>query len=355
MDTYLIKFNENEQQLILDKINHFGGEVVYSSPILPILGANLSDSMKAKLEDEFDLYYIHDLPQDGNLQNIDGSLLARQTNPVRIVPNLDFQDFKLANHIGWGINIAVIDSGISGPLVTEHHDFSGYGAVPNISHGTVVANVIKQAAPGAKILSFKVSHDFSVKYLNVLDAIHLAVTKADVINLSLGFNIEKCDASNPCTLCETINYYTQNQGKLFVVAAGNVGKENSIQCPGKSQEAVTVGSIKEQSLELADYSSRGVPGVKNPNIITSGSIYYNQEWDAGTSYSAPILSGVMSALLPSVNKNVTKLKSYVYNSAKDIGLPEHHQGFGLLDIDSLLEVLTIDQSNSKGKGQGQGN
>jgi subtilisin family serine protease len=354
MGVFFLKYIEHDKESILNKIKEFKGKVVYTSKHLPIIGVSIRDELKNILLSSFDFVSVHDCPEDGQLLDVEGSIASRHRNRLTIVPPIPFQALRKYNHTGWGVTVAILDSGIDEDWVSEHYDLTGYGSTPYIMHGTKVANIVKQAAPGSKILSYKVCHDSSVNYLNVLKAVDMAVQKADVINMSLGFTIDSCKPTTPCPLCETINYYSQNMGKVFVAAAGNLGKENSIQCPGNSQEAVTVGSVKQHSLELADYSSRGTPGVKKPNIITSGSIYFNQEYEDGTSFSTPILTGVISALLPSMNKDSSLVKSYVYKTAKDIGLPEHHQGFGLLDLNKLLEVISNDQSISKSAGQEQG-
>lgn len=356
MKSYILKFENTSREMLIHKIESNGGEIEYTSPVLPIMGAKMTLELKTEIEENFQLSYIVDKPNDGRLQEIKGSLAESHQNPVLLFPNLSSQGLKNLSQVGWGTTVAVLDSGISENWVTEHYDFTGFGSTPIIDHGTKVSNIVRRFAPGSKILSFKIAQDTTVDYFHVLDAIHMAVGKSDILNMSLGFNQLGCTPQQPCTLCETVNYYTVNSNKLFIVAAGNSGEENTIQCPGKSQESVTVGSVKSESLELADYSSRGVPGVKKPNIITTGTIYYSsgpsQGYSSGTSFSTPVITGVVAAMFYGLNMNISKAKSYLYTTAKDIELPEHHQGFGLLDMDSLLEALKNDQSNSKSEGQG---
>ncbi|MGE7604225.1 S8 family peptidase [Peribacillus sp. NPDC097675] len=361
LKTYLLKHKEPNDSLILDYVQKNGGRCVYSSPILPIMGITITNELKEKIESYFELDYIMEDPV-GRLQDVEGTVnsVQRNTNNLQIVPRIDFQSLTKDNLTGWGTTVAVLDSGIvNEKWVVEHHDFTAFGSTPFIDHGTKVASIIRLAAPGSKIISFKVSQDGYVSGTNVLKAIDLAVTKADIINMSIGFNssVTKCTESNPCTFCEYVNYYTQNSDKLFVVAAGNRGeenkKENLVQCPGNSQEAITVGAIKPHVEQLADYSSPGVAGMKKPNILTSGTIYFNQMLDYGTSFSTPIITGVCATLFSKLQNSIPDTKSYLYSATIDIGLPEHQQGFGLFNLEKLLEVFINDQSNDQSEGQEQ--
>lgn len=353
MKEYTIKCELKDKESLTTYIKSRGGNIVYFSPVLPILGAELSEDVKFDVEEKFNLTYIMESP-NGQLQEIKGSLSELPKSPVILMPGLNSKGLRNINKLGWGTTVAVLDSGVSESWISEHVDYTGFGSMPAIDHGTKVANIIKQFAPGSKILSYKVCQGKDVSFFNVMKAIDDAVIKADIINISIGFKLS-CSLQNPCSLCEAVNYYTVNSGKLFVVAAGNVGKENSIECPGNAQESITVGSVNHDSFELAPYSSRGVPGIKKPNIITTGTIYYTegpmQGISNGTSFSTPIVSGVCASLFHELDKNISKTKAYLYNTAKDLGLPEHHQGFGLLDLNYLLEVLQNDQGNSKSEGQ----
>lgn len=352
MSTYIIKGEQPIIKETIRKIVSNGGSVEYISPVLPIIGVTMDEFTKNEIENQFNFDYIRE-SVTGNLQESEGSLTNLQKNITKIIPGLDFGLLTKHGLTGWGTSVAILDSGVAESWVVEHNDYTGYGSTPYLDHGTKVANVVKQAAPGAQILSYKVTQEGKVKDIDLLNAIVDAVNKADIINISIGFT-HSCSSSSPCALCEHVNYYTRNMDKLFVVAAGNLGNEQSVQCPGNSQEAITVGAIKAYSSnEIADYSSRGVAGIKKPNILTSGTIYFNQIHANGTSFATPVITGVCASLVPSQNKNVSKIKTLLYSSAKDLGLPDHHQGFGLLDLEKLVEVSSNDQSQSSSKGQEQ--
>ncbi|MBT2650029.1 S8 family serine peptidase [Bacillus sp. ISL-34] len=353
METYLLECEPSDRGLINNFVENNGGSIVYFSPVLPIIGIKVIDEIKCEIERTFNLKYIMENPV-GVLQDIEGTISSVPQNDIQIVPGLNFSLLRNSNLTGWGTTVAVLDSGVDETWVIEHQDFTGFGSTTLINHGTKVANIIRKAAPGAMIASFKVTQDGYIKATDVLQAIDAAVKKADIINMSMGFDVP-CTAENPCVMCQYVNHYTQNEGKLFIVAAGNKGTgESTIQCPGNSQEAVTVGSIKPYSMEIADFSSRGVPGIKKPNILSSGTIYFNHIPDHGTSYSTPVISGVCATFFPFLTKGVSEMKSYLYSSTRNIGLPEHHQGFGLLDLEKLLEVFMNAQNYDTSKGQEQG-
>ncbi|KNH32396.1 S8 family peptidase [Exiguobacterium acetylicum] len=353
MQSYLIKHKTASNSLIADFVEENGGIVLYSSPVLPIMGIKIADKTNEDLQNQFDLDYIIEEPL-GFVQDIEGTIASAQKNTLTIIPGLKFNDLRNGKHNynGWGTTVAVLDSGVNESWVAEHFDFTGFGSGAVFDHGTKVANIIKAASPGSKILSFKVCQERQVKGTDFLNGLISAVGKAHVLNISIGFDM-KCTPDKPCPICEHVNHFAQNNGNLFVVAAGNHGTDNAIQCPGKSQETITVGSIKPYSKELATYSSRGVAGIKKPNILSSGTIYFNQVQDEGTSFSTPIITGVCAALFPSLSHTVPEMKSLLYSATIDLGLPEHYQGFGLLSLEKLMEVLNDDQSTDQSKGQEQ--
>ncbi|AHC22710.1 S8 family peptidase [Paenibacillus polymyxa] len=349
--TFILKSDIEHKDLIVDEINELGGYVEYSSPILPIIAFSGNEEMKDQIEKMFDLDYIMVAPEDGKLQ--EEGMLTANFSPLQIVPKIDASKTRNANCHGWGVEVAVLDSGMSESFIKEHHDFTGYGSTPAIHHGNKVANIIKRFARGSNIISCKVAHNPSgIKMIDVLRAVDFVMnsTNARIINMSLGFGEDI--AEDKCPLCESVNAYSRMKDDVvFVVAAGNEGKEGTISRPGKAQEAVTVGAITDKGDAVARYSSKGLPNENKPNILTSGSIYYNQEYDDGTSYSTPIITGVIAALASNNSKpTLSKIKDTLYETADDIQAPRHHQGFGVMNLDRILEVLNYGESNSQVEG-----
>jgi subtilisin family serine protease len=352
---FFIKYREEDADNIIRDIQQLGVELEYKSPILPILAVKDDEDKKitSQLVKNYELIYVKEDAENGSLLN-EGSLSA-VTNFVQLMPKIEHKALRNEGFTGWGVTIAIIDSGISEDWVSEHKDFTGFGSSPLVNHGTIVGTIVKTFSRGAKIISCKVAQNFhNIKQIDVLNAIDYAIQQnVQVINLSLGFKNIDCTDSAPCVICDSVNTYSRSKDVLFVTAAGNDGDENSIRCPGNAQEPITVGSIKKQLLEVAEYSSKGSPGGTQPNILTSGSIYYNQHPDQGTSYSTPVISGVSGALMTTQQAlNISEIKNYLYSTAKKIpDTPDHHQGFGVFDIEKLLEVLKYDSRCAKSQGQ----
>jgi len=164
---------------------------------------------------------------------------------------------KQLGFTGEGIKIGVIDTGIN----TSHPDFfiqdnasrfsKGYDFVDNDTvpqdmngHGTQVTGIIaangqlKGIAPMAEIFSYRVSSDGeSVPSDLIIKAINQAVDdQVDIINISLGVNMthNKID--------QAVNNAIK-QGIVVVAAAGNSGPdESTIGSPAKNPNAITVGA-----------------------------------------------------------------------------------------------------------------
>jgi len=352
MATFILKFRQKSTDSIIKSIQFFGGEIEYVSPVLPIIAFQSDQQTVRRIREHVACDYLFKAPDHGSLLE-HGSLTSHYT-PLNIVPKVDASRLRSAGLTGWGVVVAILDSGISEEWVRERHDFTGFGSQPVIDHGNKVANIIKRFARGSRLISCKVGQNYhDLKLTDVLKAIDFAISQqVHVVNMSLGFEIENCRRGHGCPLCDVVNYYTHHNGVLFVAAGGNDGEEGSIRCPGRSFEVITVGSIKQQSLAVADYSSKGLPGFNKPNILTSGSIYFDGKYDEGTSYSAPLIAGVSAALMTGAQMSVAKVKQLLYTSAERIErVPEHHQGFGVFSIEKLMEVLENEKSIAASEGQ----
>lgn len=354
MKTYAIKFKEYDKQNIFKFIEEKSLEIEFLSPILPILYVKLSPEIKSQFENMFDLIYITEETY-GELQEVEGRLNSFSKDSVKLFPAISPNKLRLIAATGWGTSIAVLDSGVDAKWINEEFDYTGFGNATYINHGTLVASIIKYFSPGSKIMSYKVSQEGKIKATVFLQALVDAVNSASIINMSLGFSIKSCTKENPCSICEHINYFASNNNIIFVSAAGNSGLEDSVDCPGKALESITVGAIDHVDMtKLANYSSKGKPNGMKPNILTSGAVIVegvdNSNANFGTSFSTPVVSGVVGAL-STFKLSPSKVKMLLYSTAKKVNLPEHHQGFGVLDIDSLVEVFINEQSDNKGQGQ----
>ena len=143
-------------------------------------------------------------------------------------------------------------------------------------------------------------------------------------------------------------------GLVVVVAAGNNGPgQRTITTPGISRKVITVGcsdDYKEVDVagnRMIDYSGRGPTNacILKPDIVAPGSNIVscaNQSGSytrkSGTSMSTPLVSGAVALLLekyPEMTNLDVKLR--LRERAVDLGLPRNQQGWGLLDVERLVE------------------
>ncbi|MEW9124886.1 MAG: S8 family serine peptidase, partial [Thermotaleaceae bacterium] len=120
----------------------------------------------------------------------------------------------------------------------------------------------------------------------------------------------------------------------------------TINCPGNSSSAITVGAVYLDGKKLADISSRGRYGQSKPDLVTSGYIYVKDTKDIqyGTSFAAPIITGVAASIFD-LYKEPNLVKSIIMNATDNIGYPYHEQGKGMFNIKKLVEVLSVGETN----------
>ncbi|MGI5246061.1 FG-GAP-like repeat-containing protein [Dactylosporangium sp. CA-139066] len=247
--------------------------------------------------------------------------------------------------------IAVVDSGVD----AKHEDLAGrtvagYNAITNVptaanantddnGHGTMVAGIaaantnngigVAGVAWNGRVMPVKVldsqgnGYDSDIAKGIVWAADH----GAKIINLSLG------GPGDSSVLHDAVTYAT-GKGSLVVVAAGNTG-DNTPQYPAAYPEVLAVAAT-DGAGKLTDFSSWGdwvdvaAPGF---DIVSSypGQQYYI---GAGTSFSAPIVSGV-AALIRGANPAMTpaQLITTIKSTARDAGPRgfDPYYGAGVLD------------------------
>lgn len=316
---------------------------------------------------------------------------------------------------GAGVSIAILDTGIDyqhqafgscsgvgaiGCKVIAGYDFINDDADPldDNGHGTHVAGIVsgnglgstgnsmKGIAPQSNLMVYKVLNQSGSGNLSqLLMALEYALDpnqdgdfsdRADIVNLSLGFNnvikIEPLDES-----LDNLNAL----GVLIIAAAGNSGpKKFSVYSPASNQSTLAVAASTHLPLsqdsgspdQKASYSSIG--GVENayhgeklkPEIIAPGGDIHTGDLGAfvsgigsvlsdtiylgtglhlnpindyysrlsGTSMAAPHVAGA-AALLIELYPGITtsELKSRLMLGAVDLGYLPSEQGAGRLQID----------------------
>ena len=149
-------------------------------------------------------------------------------------------------------------------------------------------------------------------------------------------------------------------GLIVVCAAGNGGPDPMTISPlGARRKVITVGCHEggyfgNQAYLCENYSGRGPSpyDMKKPDVVAPGTdiVSCNAFWErrgrsyrraytskSGTSMATPIISGALALLLqkyPYYNNESAKRK--LQSTAKDLNEPWSKQGYGMVQINSLL-------------------
>lgn len=277
---------------------------------------------------------------------------------------------------GKGIGVAILDTGIFlhqdfENRVTAFTDLVRHRIEPydDNGHGTHIAGIIGGAglesggryhgvAPACSLICLKVlDHKGNGYASDVLGGLkwirdHKEEFGIRVVNISVG-SLGKKSMSENSALVKGVDA-AWDAGLVVVVAAGNNGPgQRTITTPGISRKVITVGcsdDYKEVDVagnKMIDYSGRGPTSacILKPDIVAPGSNIvscagrkggYTRK--SGTSMSTPLVSGAIALLLekyPEMTNLEVKLR--LREKAVDLGLPRNQQGWGLLDVERLVE------------------
>jgi len=261
---------------------------------------------------------------------------------------------------GAGLTVAVLDSGIrksheslKDKIIYEGNFTSSPTSEDIFGHGTQVAfvavggvnapNQKTGVSPGAKIMSMKVIDDEGngtdesiilgidkvCELVETARKSNLRPTDAmypNVVNISLGGD-DDGDADNP--LRAACRQASKDYGLDVVAAAGNAGpKMTTILLPACEPEVIAVGAVETTGeLSIWDKSSRGptVQGETKPDFVLWGtniemaSHKSDDEYltKSGTSFAAPILSGLTGLLWESGRRAYGESWSFRWVSSRD--------------------------------------
>jgi subtilisin len=273
---------------------------------------------------------------------------------------------------GLGVNVVVLDTGVNvnhpdlKRRVGQCKDFTNlrFPVVDNKcedknGHGTHVAGIIAAdagedklgiygVAPAAKIFAYKVCGANGSCYTDdIAVGLKTAVSQgANVVNMSFG-----TDKDIPL-IRDAVND-AWSKGVLLVAAAGNDGPfPDSIDYPGAYASVVAVGAINK-SLNVTDWSSRGVNLSTDPKVINDRDVEFAAPGDSvestwnnggyvilsGTSMASPFVAGLAAKYWQSVavvNKAQTT-REFLRSLAKDLSplgltLTDNYSGFGLPQV-----------------------
>lgn len=279
---------------------------------------------------------------------------------------------------GSGVTVAIIDTGVEplpqlhGSVVAQVNFSSAPAAGDQHGHGTFVAGLVHQSAPGARIVSIKLSGaDGAVDVTQVIAALHWLALHGhefsiDVVNLSFGNDSTQSPDHSP------LNFAVQrvwDAGMVVVASAGNLedgvgrvskpGDDPLIITAGASSDAGTsfvdddsVAPFSPSGPTLAGYAKPDVvaPGTRVTSIRVPGStidVAYPQARvgstgfrGSGTSFAAPLVAGAAAVLLelrPSTTPD--QLKHVLMATARPISGAAAAQGAGSIRAASAARLL----------------
>jgi subtilisin family serine protease len=289
---------------------------------------------------------------------------------------------------GEGVRIAVLDGGLSSGHIdiAPNLDVAASASfVPGwafdedantFRHGTHVAGIAAApangvgtigVAPDATIIGVKVLNGGSGSFSWVLQGIYYAATPlseggagADIINMSLGATLQK-NLPGVSTLVAAHNKALNTAARLGVLVVSSAGNDyadldhngNLIKIPAESGNGISVSATAPNGFAYGgtDYRSPSsytnfgnsavhvaAPGgdFDDPRplwfydmVLSPGAGVGSYYFAAGTSMSAPIVSGVAALILANhPDMPVGRLKAAIAQTADDEGKPGHDPYYG---------------------------
>lgn len=315
------------------------------------------------------------------------SILYDYGNAANQIEMLNGHVLHQLNYTGSGKIIAVLDSGFPGVntlqpferLRTNNQILGGYnyvGASSNFytgdSHGTTVLSFMggyKEGqligtAPDAKYYLFITEDALSafpynenpVEESNWVEAAEEADRLGvDIITTSLGyFGYDNSNYSHTYSDMTGNKAFASrganiafNKGIVVLASAGNEGgtTEPHIGVPAEALNVIAVGAVRSDRT-YASFSSIG-PSYDNrmkPDIMAQGENPYFSDtsgnivnYGSGTSYSCPILAGMIACLMQALpNKTAQEIKQVVTQSSDRFLNPTYQFGYGIPDFNLAL-------------------
>ncbi len=288
-----------------------------------------------------------------------------------------------ANHTGYGVIVAILDSGLNTskvpaldgllnydepkvilditpvPGLEDQADFSGHGThVATIlagngkyrdENGDIIETEDYGIAPDARLINIKVLNQTgSGKDEWLIIGFDEAINQApDLISASLT-SVTFAETGDPI---EELVYEAARNDIPIIASAGNYGPSGgSVGAPAIWDHVISVGASDGLN-DLTIFTSKGLNqnfsagvDVLAPGIAIQGSDAEDggSRWVSGTSVSAPIVSGVMALLIgafPGLSPHA--YEAAVIGSADDLGHPIVYQGNGIINPVAAYDALSL--------------
>jgi serine protease AprX len=295
---------------------------------------------------------------------------------------------------GQGVTVAIIDTGVAdvpgldGKVIHQENLSAAPAGGDQFGHGTFVAGLVHTVAPQASIVSVKLSGaDGSVDVTQVLAALQWVSSNRDtygidVVNLSFG------NDSKQSAYTSLLNFGVQklwDEGIVVVASAGNLGPASgTVTKPGDDPVIISVGASDDRGTGtrdddvVADFVSRGPTqdGLAKPDLVAPGTrlvslrapgstadvnypqarIGSDQFRGSGTSFSAPIVAGVVAQILSADGSlNPNQVKYGLLKGATWLSGDQSAAGAGTLRASRALQFAktgAANQNTPRSTGQG---
>ena len=286
---------------------------------------------------------------------------------------------------GQDMHIAIMDGGfegmpetpgfdslfVNGQILGTHDFVEGDDYVfESSSHGRNVASCMVAnmpflfvgTAPKAKYYLFKtedVKGEYWIEEYNWVAAIERAdQLGVDVVNSSLGYydfddndmDYGYVDIDGKTSAMTRAADLAAQKGMLVVTSAGNEGngKWKYITVPGDADNVLTVGAVDRDGYH-AKFSSYGFGerSIIKPNVMARGAIAvvaakkrYDTSYSNGTSFSAPIMAGMVSSLWQAFPEyNNMEIIHSLENNGHYKDKPDNVYGYGVPDFLAVYKSL----------------
>lgn len=266
---------------------------------------------------------------------------------------------------GAGVVIGILDSGIdaaripginlSTVVLGSNFSSSGPAGIPrdDNGHGTLVAYIAQETAPGAtlvisKVLNANLEGSETSSLLGIREAV---LNGAQIVNMSLSSRLQSFVMRDAITTL-------QNAGLIVIAAAGNEGSSIR-EYPAAHVGAVAVGNVDDRDARYSGpkpsnfgpWVNLAAPGVNIAGLGMPGT---------GTSFSTPFVTGT-AALIRAKFPGITRpaLISHLLRTTLPIAAQAGQDtcpaqpcnqdlGSGRLDVEAALGAIRITRSTAVG-------
>ncbi|MBD3197772.1 MAG: S8 family serine peptidase [Candidatus Lokiarchaeota archaeon] len=349
--------NTNERDKFLSKYNDLRISAQFSR--IPSIVTNLSRKEILNLKNEEIVLQIEE----------DQEVFLSYLDAIESLRLPEYQRNQIV-YTGKGVNIGILDIGIQGNFnsnskrfqekpysVKKLKDFSKAIQNVNITHGTLLANIIKSnfideegfsnaLAPDSNLIDLTISTKQKSYHisdlLKVLDLIDKENPQLDILLMAFSTS-EASDGKD--ILSKMCNLLTEKNNLIIVAPAGNTGpQESSIGSPGAAENVITFGAL-DKNLSVASFTSQG-PTLDNrtkPDFYLLGSKLIVpitesiQIKSSGTSLSAALGAGIIALLkeynqelnVDEIKRILSKYSSFLNEDVRTLKISEIFEGLGL--------------------------